>query len=162
MYAFGYATLTVWCFEWSAYGRRRGEHAPLRAGATAYVLVGLLAIALLAVTLGANGVVFSVADSLAFTRDARGGRPCEVVWRRGRTVGVRNGVVAEAAPRVTAGDPAKRREIIRETVQYMMEHQYGIGLFTQVRYKAWHPVLKNFQPNWNILVPPLMEAWLDR
>jgi len=26
---------------------------------------------------------------LAFTRDARGGRPCEVVWRRGRTVGVK-------------------------------------------------------------------------
>jgi hypothetical protein len=26
---------------------------------------------------------------LAFTRDARNGRPCEVVWRRGRTVGVK-------------------------------------------------------------------------
>ena len=26
---------------------------------------------------------------LAFTRDARGGRPCEVVWRHGRTVGVK-------------------------------------------------------------------------
>ena len=26
---------------------------------------------------------------LAFTRDARSGRPCEVVWRRGRTVGVK-------------------------------------------------------------------------
>ena len=26
---------------------------------------------------------------LAFTRDARGGRPCEVVWRRGRTSGVK-------------------------------------------------------------------------
>jgi PilZ domain len=26
---------------------------------------------------------------LAFSRDARTGRPCEVVWRRGKTVGVR-------------------------------------------------------------------------
>jgi len=26
---------------------------------------------------------------LAFSRDARGGRPCEVVWREGRTVGVK-------------------------------------------------------------------------
>jgi hypothetical protein len=26
---------------------------------------------------------------LAFTRDARTGRPCEVVWRRGRSVGVK-------------------------------------------------------------------------
>ena len=26
---------------------------------------------------------------LAFTRDARNGRPCEVVWRRGRTVGIK-------------------------------------------------------------------------
>ena len=26
---------------------------------------------------------------LAFSRDARGGRPCEVVWHRGRTVGVK-------------------------------------------------------------------------
>ena len=26
---------------------------------------------------------------LAFTRDACGGRPCEVVWRRGRTAGVK-------------------------------------------------------------------------
>ena len=26
---------------------------------------------------------------LAFSRDARSGRPCEVVWREGRTVGVR-------------------------------------------------------------------------
>ena len=26
---------------------------------------------------------------LAFTRDARRGRPCEVVWRQGRTVGVK-------------------------------------------------------------------------
>jgi len=26
---------------------------------------------------------------LAFSRDARGGRACEVVWRRGRTVGVK-------------------------------------------------------------------------
>jgi PilZ domain-containing protein len=26
---------------------------------------------------------------LAFSRDARAGRPCEVVWREGRTVGVK-------------------------------------------------------------------------
>jgi hypothetical protein len=26
---------------------------------------------------------------LAFTRDARTGRPCEVVWRRGKSVGVK-------------------------------------------------------------------------
>ena len=26
---------------------------------------------------------------LAFTRDARSGRPCEVVWRRGKTYGVK-------------------------------------------------------------------------
>ena len=26
---------------------------------------------------------------LAFTRDVRGGRPCEVVWRRGRVAGVK-------------------------------------------------------------------------
>ena len=26
---------------------------------------------------------------LAFSRDARTGRPCEVVWRRGQTVGIK-------------------------------------------------------------------------
>jgi hypothetical protein len=26
---------------------------------------------------------------LAFSRDARNGRPCEVVWRRGQTVGIK-------------------------------------------------------------------------
>jgi hypothetical protein len=26
---------------------------------------------------------------LAFTRDARTGRPCEVVWRRGKSVGIK-------------------------------------------------------------------------
>jgi PilZ domain len=47
--------------------------------------------------LSASGAKLSVEDNntlpaklrLAFTRDARGGRPCEVVWRSGRTVGVK-------------------------------------------------------------------------
>jgi len=61
-----------------------------------------------------------------------------------------------------ASDPAKRREVIREMVKYMMEKQYGIGLYTQVRYNAWYPYIKNYQPNWNLLVPPLEEAWLEK
>ena len=60
------------------------------------------------------------------------------------------------------GDPAKRRDAIREMVKYMMEKQYGIGLYTQVRYNAWYPYIKNYQPNWNLLVPPLEDSWLDR
>lgn len=47
--------------------------------------------------LSASGARVTVADNntlpaklrLAFSRDARGGRACEVVWRRGRTVGVK-------------------------------------------------------------------------
>ena len=47
--------------------------------------------------LSASGAKLTVEDNntlpaklrLAFTRDARAGRPCEVVWRRGRTVGVK-------------------------------------------------------------------------
>ncbi|MFO1111096.1 MAG: PilZ domain-containing protein [Bradyrhizobium sp.] len=47
--------------------------------------------------LSASGAKVTVEDNntlpaklrLALTRDARGGRPCEVVWRRGRTVGVK-------------------------------------------------------------------------
>ena len=47
--------------------------------------------------LSASGAKVTIEDTntlpaklrLAFTRDARGGRPCEVVWRRGRTVGVK-------------------------------------------------------------------------
>jgi PilZ domain-containing protein len=47
--------------------------------------------------LSSSGAKISVDDNntlpaklrLAFTRDARGGRPCEVVWHRGRTVGVK-------------------------------------------------------------------------
>jgi PilZ domain len=47
--------------------------------------------------LSSTGAKLSVEDKntlpaklrLAFTRDARNGRPCEVVWRRGRTVGVK-------------------------------------------------------------------------
>jgi hypothetical protein len=47
--------------------------------------------------LSTSGAKLSVEDNntlpaklrLAFSRDARGGRPCEVVWRRGRTVGVK-------------------------------------------------------------------------
>lgn len=49
------------------------------------------------IDLSANGAKISI-DSpdalsaklrLAFSRDARTGRPCEVVWRRGKTVGLR-------------------------------------------------------------------------
>ena len=44
-----------------------------------------------------NGAKVTVEDSntlpaklrLAFSRDAQAGRPCEVVWRQGRTVGVK-------------------------------------------------------------------------
>jgi hypothetical protein len=47
--------------------------------------------------LSASGAKVTVEDNntlpaklrLAFSRDARQGRPCEVVWRRGRTVGVK-------------------------------------------------------------------------
>ncbi len=47
--------------------------------------------------LSASGAKVTVADNntlparlrLAFSRDARSGRACEVVWRRGRTVGVK-------------------------------------------------------------------------
>ena len=47
--------------------------------------------------LSESGAKLSIEDNntlpaklrLAFTRDARGGRPCEVVWRSGRTVGVK-------------------------------------------------------------------------
>jgi hypothetical protein len=47
--------------------------------------------------LSASGARVTVEDNntlpaklrLAFTRDARNGRACEVVWRRGRTVGVK-------------------------------------------------------------------------
>jgi hypothetical protein len=47
--------------------------------------------------LSASGAKVTVEDNntlparlkLAFTRDARSGRPCEVVWRRGRTAGVK-------------------------------------------------------------------------
>ena len=47
--------------------------------------------------LSSSGAKITVEDNntlparlrLAFTRDPRGGRPCEVVWCRGRTVGVK-------------------------------------------------------------------------
>jgi hypothetical protein len=47
--------------------------------------------------LSASGAKVTVEDNntlparlrLAFSRDARTGRPCEVVWRSGRTVGVK-------------------------------------------------------------------------
>ena len=47
--------------------------------------------------MSSSGAKLSVEDNntlparlrLAFTRDARGGRPCAVVWSRGRTVGVK-------------------------------------------------------------------------
>ena len=47
--------------------------------------------------MSATGAKVTIDDSnslpaklrLAFSRDARTGRPCEVVWRRGKTVGVK-------------------------------------------------------------------------
>ena len=47
--------------------------------------------------LSASGAKLTVEDPntlpaklrLAFSRDARNGRPCEVVWRRGQTVGIK-------------------------------------------------------------------------
>ena len=47
--------------------------------------------------LSTSGAKVSVEDNntlpaklkLSFSRDTRNGRPCEVVWRRGRTVGVK-------------------------------------------------------------------------
>lgn len=47
--------------------------------------------------LSSSGAKIAIDDSsalstkikLGFTRDGRGGRRCEVVWRRGKTIGVR-------------------------------------------------------------------------
>ena len=47
--------------------------------------------------LSASGAKITVEDNntlpaklkLSFSRDTRNGRPCEVVWRRGKTVGVK-------------------------------------------------------------------------
>jgi hypothetical protein len=47
--------------------------------------------------LSANGAKVTIDDPntlpaklrLAFSRDARTGRPCEVVWRRGKSVGIK-------------------------------------------------------------------------
>ena len=47
--------------------------------------------------LSSSGAKLTIEDSntlpaklrLAFSRDARTGRPCEVVWRRGQTVGIK-------------------------------------------------------------------------
>jgi hypothetical protein len=47
--------------------------------------------------LSASGAKITVGDNntlptklkLSFSRDTRNGRPCEVVWRRGKTVGVK-------------------------------------------------------------------------
>jgi hypothetical protein len=47
--------------------------------------------------MSATGAKVTIEDSnslpaklrLAFSRDARTGRPCEVVWRRGKSVGVK-------------------------------------------------------------------------
>ena len=36
-----------------------------------------------------DGSALSTKIKLGFTRDGRGGRPCEVVWRRGKTFGLR-------------------------------------------------------------------------
>jgi peptide/nickel transport system substrate-binding protein len=60
------------------------------------------------------------------------------------------------------GDPKKRLEAIRAAVSYIVEKQYGIGLFSQVRNIVWQPYLKNFGPNWNIVSAPVIDSWLEK
>ena len=77
--------------------KRREARKSLRQPAWITLEGGFAARACVVEDLSSSGAKITVEDNntlpaklrLAFTRDARAGRPCEVVWRRGKSVGVK-------------------------------------------------------------------------
>ncbi len=57
-------------------------------------------------------------------------------------------------------DPAKRRDIIRETSKYLFEQTIGLAIYRGVVYQAWQPYVKNYYPSWQ--GNPVSDAWIDR
>lgn len=60
-------------------------------------------------------------------------------------------------------DPVKRRELVRNVSKIIAERAYGFGLFSRIRYHAWHPHVKGHAPNANFGLRPWPAVmWLDR
>ena len=60
-------------------------------------------------------------------------------------------------------DPAKRRELVRTVSKIIAEKAYGFGLFSRIRYHAWHPQVKGHAPNANFGLRPWPTVmWLDK
>jgi hypothetical protein len=77
--------------------KRRAERKSLRQPGWITLEGGFAVRACVVEDLSSSGAKITIEDNntlparlrLALTRDARNGRPCEVVWCRGRTVGVK-------------------------------------------------------------------------
>lgn len=60
-------------------------------------------------------------------------------------------------------DPAKRREVLRQTARYInVEKVYGLSIYHGVDYVFWQPYVKDYHPNfwgkrWNVV-----NRWLDK
>ena len=60
-------------------------------------------------------------------------------------------------------DAARRREIVRNASKLISDRAYGFGLFSRIRYHAWHPQVKGHAPNANFGLRPWPAViWLDK
>ncbi len=59
-------------------------------------------------------------------------------------------------------DPNKRKDLIKQTVRYINEQVYGIGLYDAPEYWPWHSYLKNFALNFAQLSPHYLNTWVAK
>lgn len=59
-------------------------------------------------------------------------------------------------------DPAKRKQLVRDVVKYITDNAYGIGLYDDPHYYAWHPYLKNFAPLGAQMHEHFTQSWLEK
>jgi peptide/nickel transport system substrate-binding protein len=59
-------------------------------------------------------------------------------------------------------DAAKRRDLWRQAITYIVQQSYATDLYYRTTYILWSGALMNFQPNQGDAGLPLQEAWLNR
>ena len=58
-------------------------------------------------------------------------------------------------------DPAKRRTLVRQAVQYINEQAYSLAMFYGPGFQFWQPRLKNYAPHFGVNGWPITNSWLE-
>ncbi len=59
-------------------------------------------------------------------------------------------------------DPAKRRDLLRQLVTYVMENNYSVPIGNIAKYELWQPYLKGYAPAEYLKGTRFTDVWLDK